>query len=120
MMATDAGLIEMMNQAMTIESWVSQDQYGAPSYGSPFQVKAYIDRRSRMVLDWSGQAKLATAAIYVAVTSNDPNALPQVGAKDRITLPGGEKPVILSVQSMPDERGRPYCEVVYTTMMGGA
>ncbi len=99
--------LEWFGQSVTVEPWVRDDQYGQPVYGAPVSYSARVQEKVKMIRDTQGQQVVSTSQVYFdgSVT---------VTVKDRITLPDGTQPLILSIGGSPDETGVIDHRVVYT------
>lgn len=88
-MAIDPQLSSFMPHTVTIAAFTSKNNYGEDSVGSTRTAKAYVE--PSIVLDQSVQTNEqhpATTA-YIADTN--------IGIRDRITLPDGSNPEIVSI-----------------------
>ncbi len=94
-------------QTVTVESYLGNNAYGEPQYGTPVQCPAFVQRKIKLVRDRTGREVVSTAQVYLDGSVN-------VGVQDRITLPDGNQPVILSVEALPDETGGTHHLVVNT------
>lgn len=101
----DYELQGMMAHTVTLEQFVVKDGYSRPSFTSPVTLKARIEQRNQFVRDNAGREVVSSTTVYL-----EPVA---VRIEDRLTLPDGSTPAILSVQSVDDEVG-PVMTVVYT------
>lgn len=101
----DQELVEMLAQEVTVESFVSNNEYSTPTYGPANTLSARVQSRSKKVIMADGRELVSSAMVYLAGGSG-------VLVNDRITLPDGNSPVILSIERLPDEFGLFY-EVVY-------
>jgi hypothetical protein len=100
----ESDLLELLTQTMTVEHVTGRDGYGKPSYGTPATYRARVVGKVKMVRTADGSERVSNATVYVAATD--------VLATDRVTLPDGSRPLILSVGSFPDERGAHH-QVIY-------
>jgi len=99
-------LAHLMFDEIVIEKFSASDGYGDSSFGTPTSYKARIVRKPRMVRSSTGEDVVSMATIYLADESG-------VTVKDRVTMPDGSKPLILSIGGFPDRNGK-LCEVIYT------
>jgi hypothetical protein len=99
-MAIIHGLVALMNQVLTIESHSGVDNYGVPSYGAPADIVARLTQKQRLVEQIDGTRAVSRSQAWcppdVAITEND-----------RVTLPDGTQPRLLSVSLLSDEEGNP-------------
>jgi hypothetical protein len=100
----ESDLLELLTQTITIESVASRDGYGKPAYGPARTYRARVVGKIRMVRDANGEERVSSATVHVDATDIVPT--------DRITLPDGSQPLVLSVGSYPDERGAHH-QVIY-------
>jgi hypothetical protein len=105
-MAIDPDLLELMTEEVTIEPYAARTGRGIVSYGAGTAYQCRIVGKRRMVRDAEGAEIVSTRTIYLG-------SAPGVTVQDRLTLPNGDQPVILSVASTPDEDGT-YYETIYT------
>lgn len=96
---------DLMTQTMEWEPRTGLDEYSRPTYGSATTVRCRVVNRPRMTRDVNGQEVVSSTTVYC-----DGN--PGIGPEDRITLPSGDQPLILRVNSYPDETGQVYQEVL--------
>ncbi|MBW2561268.1 MAG: hypothetical protein JRE40_10505 [Deltaproteobacteria bacterium] len=106
-MPLEQGFLEWFNQTVTIEPFTGVNVNGEPQYGAAVQYSAFVQRRTRLVRDRAGQEVVSTAQVYL-------DGSVDVGIQDRITLPDGSQPVILSIEVLPDETGSTHHKVVNT------
>lgn len=88
-----------------IEPWSSTDAYSKPTYTTSVEYTCLIVKQPKMVRTVTGQEKVSSAQVYLT-------SAPTLTVKDRVTLPDGTKPVILSIDTFPDTRGD-YFSVLY-------
>lgn len=94
-------------QTVTIEPFIGVNAYAEPQYGVPVQYSAFVQRKTKLVRDRTGREVVSTAQVYLDGTVN-------IGVQDRITLPDGSQPIVLSVEVLPDETGAIHHRVVNT------
>jgi len=99
--------LEWFKQTVTIEPYYGQNQYAEPIYGLPIEYPAFVQRKTKLVRSAAGKEVVSTAQVYLNGTVN-------IDIQDRITLPDGSQPAILSVEVLPDELGNVHHVVVYT------
>lgn len=110
MMALDAELRALMIDEIDLEAFVSRDVFGAPSYAASVAVQCRIEGTNKKVFartrtDPQYMERIASGRIYLPPT-------PVITINDRVTLPDGSQPVILSVEANSDETG-PNHQVVW-------
>lgn len=99
---------DLMHDVVTITPRTGVDRYNKPTFGDPRQVQCMLTQRPKVIRGADGEEKVANTTIHLAEV---------VGVKvsDRITLPDGSTPGIISVSREPDpDRGGVSFEVVYT------
>jgi len=106
-MALEQDFLKWFNQTVKIESFTSINIYGEPQYGTAVQCSAFIEYKTKLVRDATGQEVVSTVQIYLDGSID-------VNIQDRITLPDGSQPVILSIEALPDETGSIHHKVVNT------
>jgi len=72
------------------------DDYGNPIYSAAEDIPARIFKKNEMTRDIEGKEVVSTTQIFIESTAT---------TKDRITLPAGEKPLIISVSDVDDYSG---------------
>lgn len=105
-MALEAELLDLMVDVVTVAPFAAVNGYGEPSFGTATQIQARIERTNRKVYGADGTERVATTRVYLPPS-------PPVSERDRLTLPDGRQPRILSVERGSDERGEHH-QVVYT------
>lgn len=99
-------LLDLMLDTITIEHKIGQDSNNKFSYGPPITgVQCQIVRSNKRVLDRTGREVTSR----VQITLGRPEI--EVQVDDRITLPDGSQPPIISIQAAKDETG-PYWEEI--------
>jgi len=106
-MALEQDFLTWFNQTVTIEPFTGVNAYGEPQYGAAADYQAYVQYKTKLVRNAAGQETVSTAQVYLDGSVN-------VGIQDRIALPDGSQPVILSIEALPDETGSTHHKVVNT------
>lgn len=106
----DAPLLSLLVDTVTVAPYASQDAAGQATYGTATSYAALVEYASEKVttvgtLDGRG----GTAVVFHAVVHLD--GRPAIGLRDKLTLPSGETPRILSVRSYSDQSGGYTTEV---------
>jgi len=102
----EAEFAEMMVDTVIIEPGLTTTEfYAQPSFGAPVSYRARVVRENRMVRSDTGEEQISRTHVWIFGIAG---ATP----KDRITLPDGTQPLIMTVDRYPDENG-PHHEVVY-------
>lgn len=97
-MTIETEFAELFTQTVTVEPFDMYDSYAQPQYKAGTEYTARTVHKNRMVRDATGKEVVSTATTWVY-------GAPGITVKDRITLPNGNRPVILSVERYPDENG---------------
>lgn len=98
--------LDMMPRTVTIEPFLGRDQYTKPTYGAGVDYKARLQDRFQMVRNAEGEQVVARGIAYIACTA-------AVSVKDRITLPDGSQPIILSADNEDDETGAHHLRLAF-------
>ena len=88
------------------EPWTGNDG-DSDTYGAGVAHSCRVEQKAAKQLGDSGEVVVQSTVIFL-------NGTVTVTAKDRITLPDGSKPVILSVNSIPGPDGTAYLKEVLT------
>lgn len=96
---------DMMPHTVTHEEFASRDEYGLPAYGSPASLKARVSYRPHKVRTPAGDEVVARGEVWLNTAGTT------VDTEDRITLPDGSTPPILSVDGLSDELGAHHAKV---------
>lgn len=87
------------HQSVTIEhAAATWDAEGNPVLGTSSANTGIIQQTNKLITDVNGQEKVSTCQIFLSGNST-------IGYKDKITLPDGSQPRILSIEYMPDFDG---------------
>lgn len=100
------GTLSWLKQTVTIEPWTGNNG-DANTYGSGAAKACLIRQTSRK--ERSGGDEIVIQSTVITLDGSV-----TVTAKDRITLPDGTKPVILSVNVIPGPDGTAYLKEVVT------
>ncbi len=107
-MALDAIIQKWAHQSVTIEHMTTAwDAYGNPIVSTSSAHTAIIQKTLKMVRGRDGTEKVATCQILLQSTY-------AVGYDDKITLPTGEQPAILAIESPVDFNGNTAYYRVWT------
>jgi len=60
-MALEQGFLEWFNQIVTIEPFTGVNASGEPQYGTAVQHSAFVQRKTKLVRDRTGQEAVSTA-----------------------------------------------------------
>lgn len=115
-MALEADFLALMKDSVAIAFRTSQDGYGAPIFGTPLTYRARVEPHVKRS-PWSPSARSGNVSGDSVENWSSSRTFvtgaPFISEWDRITLPDGSVPVILSVEHVNDERGDHH-QVVWT------
>lgn len=106
-MTLEYDFAELFPHTITLESYAGVDGYSKPRYGSPTSYTARVEYKARLVKDSRGNEVVSSATVYLMIVP------PGLSDKDRITLPDGKKPVIITVEIQADTSAN-YFAIIYT------
>lgn len=107
----DPELRALMVQTVTLREWLSDNTYGAPQYGTPVTCEARVERKVRLVKGPDGRDVLSNTQVYLGFTAT--GGPPVLTPRTKVTLPDStEFASILFIESLPDETGTAYTQVV--------
>lgn len=92
---------------VTIAPWRSRDAYGKPSYGPNATYPARVETDIKTVRTPDGQERTSNTTILIA-------GGPSVSLKDRLTLPDGSTPPIVSLATQPGPDGAALYTLLFT------
>jgi hypothetical protein len=98
--------LELMPDTVGVEAFVSRNPWGIASYGARRDYRARVTYKTSYVRAMSGEQIVARG--YAILATTDP-----IGDKDRITLPDGEHPSVLSADRESDENGPLYSKLYF-------
>lgn len=106
----DAGLLDLLIDTVTIRAYASQNSAGEATYGSAVSYSALVEYDTRKVdvvgtIDGRGGAAFVSKALVYL------DGRPEIGLRDKITLPDGATPQIIAVKSYSDQAGGYTTEV---------
>jgi hypothetical protein len=97
---------DMLPHSVTVEPFVSLDQYGTKTYGAATTYRARVQGKTQIVQTMTGEEAVSHITVYLAAGT--------IGAQDRLTLPAPftpTQPNILNVQLVSDESGQHHSAV---------
>lgn len=97
-MAFDDAFLALMNSTVTISTRASHNNYGEPSYGSGTGYRARIHAKDGFVRTADGETVEVATVVWVDSTK-------AFTVDDRIALPDGTTPQVVSVERPFDEDG---------------
>jgi hypothetical protein len=104
-MAYESDFDELMTQTLTLEPRSAVDKYGEESYGAAVSVTCRIVGMPKMVRAADGREVVSNGHAFTSGPSG-------ATVTDRLTLPDSTHPVIIRVDSFPDEDG-PHHDIIY-------
>lgn len=105
-MTIDRALIALMTDTISWSTAGALDSYGVPTFGAVRSMRARIVEKTGEIRDKAGNVREARGVIWCVQDSTHANAqtfLPT--ADDKVLLPDGTTPPILTVESYPDADG---------------
>lgn len=97
---------DLFPAVVTIAPYVSRGTYGAKTVGTAVAYSARVIFKNQRVLAPDGTERVARGTVWVQGT-------PTMTVEDDITLPDGDVPTILSVETIPDEDGIHHVKVMF-------
>ena len=94
-------VMAMLTQSITCEPYIKPDGRGKPSYGTSKALTCAILGMLKMVRNMEGEEVISRETLYF---NADADSL-AITCHDRITLPDGRQPPIISVQPFYGEKG---------------
>lgn len=104
-MALENDFLAMASTTVTLAKESTVGDYGEPTYASGTAYTARVEPRVRMVTGPDGDEVRSSATVYVMSSSAD------VSVSDKMTLPSGREPRLLSVEPVRDDEGQHHVEV---------
>lgn len=98
---------DWLNQPVRFYPHEGNDEYGEPQYGIETLVMARVEQKRRRILLKDDVVAVSTVTVYMP-------SLPTISEHDKLKLPDDRTPVIIAVDSQPDEYGNTYYQAVYT------
>ena len=90
-----------------VVSATSYDAYGTVATSSTYTRAAIVQYSIKMIRDKEGNERVSTAQVYLSSTFT-------VSPNDKITLPDGTNPPIMSIGKTVDKDGITCQQVIYT------
>lgn len=104
-MAYESDFDDLMTQTLTLEPRSAIDKYTEETYGTATSVLCRIVGMPKMVRAADGREVVSNGHAFTSGPSG-------ATVKHRLTLPDGSQPVIIRVDSFPDEDG-PHHDIIY-------
>ncbi len=89
-----------LNMTVTWEPFVSYSGSGVPTYGTPVQLKCFLEGVRRIVRNREGEEVVSNWTLVL-----DDLRVASMKEQDRITLPTGESPPIIRIAPLYDDKG---------------
>jgi hypothetical protein len=108
-MPWDSAFLTIMTSTLTVTrlTGVSTDGYGRPAYStSALKRRCRVTEKQTLVRTFDGTQELARTVCWVRSTSS-------FSPSDKITLPDGSTPPLLSLDEYKDENGLPHHHTLY-------
>lgn len=91
---------------VTVQTFVNRGDYGKPVYGSARDYQARVTFRTRRVVNTGGEEVVSRGEAWLATVE-------PISAQDRVILPDGSEPLILSIDQVADEDGPLYTKFYF-------
>lgn len=95
-------LRKFFTEVVTVTPWTGEDDFGKPTYGTPCEIRAKIERQERATRTTDGITIRSRRLIYLFSTDTS------FTTKDLLTLPAGYEPLepkINDVRIISDQNG---------------
>lgn len=103
-----AGIIDKWaHQSVVVVASTGYDSWGNPTTSAASTYQAIVLHTNKVIRGADGNEKVSTCRIFFPSSAT-------IHADDRITLPDGTQPRILSINSYPDFEGNNVLTEVYT------
>lgn len=102
----DSELLSTLKDTVTVCKRGSINEYGEPQPEAGIVYPARIQRQRKIIRNADGDEIVSSAVVYL-------NGTIDIDASDAIQLEDGSTPLILQVDSSPDENGNAYFRKVY-------
>ena len=97
---------DLMPAEVTVQSFISRTSYGVASYGSPVTYQARVQFTNRLIRISESEQAVARGKVWLATTD-------AITVQDKILLPDGTTPLILTAQVIEDEKGPLYTQLFF-------
>ena len=106
-MTIESDYLELMPDTITITPSSATDMYGKRTYGgTPTTTRGRTSNKQELLRDAAGREIVTTGRFYCYGN-------PTVSIGDRLTLPDGSTPIILSIDTNVDETGASHHTVLH-------
>lgn len=113
MMPMDKALKKLLKQTVTIETFAGRNDANEFTYNPPVNYACRIEKNFQLIKTLEDRDVVSDTQIYVD-GDTDLGSGEDVNVNFRVTLPDGEQPEVLNVQSYPDETGQTYYKCIWT------
>ena len=113
-MTYEAEFDTFLPETVTYEPYLSEDGYGARTFGAAKSVLARVENKTSLVRDISGREVPSRGRLFMKPTATDASAV-RPTIKDRVTLPASyspQAPPIIDVLAVNDSDGVHHYELV--------
>lgn len=111
--ATAKSVTADLQDEITIEAYIGQDKWGAPSYATGVSYDALVEHKQRLVRDFNGNEVTSATRLTVLqpiAANGDADRLREpIDPRDKITLPDGTTHTALAEEGLVDpSTGKPF------------
>lgn len=92
---------DLMTDTVKVSPFIKRDTYGDPTYGKLSSYKARVNYETHFIRAATGEQVVARGWAIMATVN-------PVSVNDKISLPDGSSPLILTVNVETDEKGPLY------------
>lgn len=96
----------MMPHTVVHTPVLSRDSYGKITYGTGVSYQSRVVYKNKQVRSANGEIVMSAGTVWFAQTIS-------ISASDKITLPDGTTPQIISVEKYPDDRGDRFTKIYF-------
>jgi len=97
---------DMLTETITVYTRTGADSYGKPIFGGGVSYSCRIQWRNTLVRDARGEEVVASGNALL-------QGAPALSSDDKVTLPDGSEPLILTVTRAFDEEGAHHSRVYF-------
>lgn len=97
--------LDMMTDTITWQPLAGYDEHGQPSFGTATTIKCRIVDKEHFTRRLDGQEVIAKTTIYC-------DGYHGIDVNDKITLPDGSVPMMIRINTFPDEFGNRFEEIL--------
>lgn len=99
-------LTQSLQPSVTHEPFTGKNGEGGYSYGTGVQRAALVERKAKMVRNAQGEEVVSTHVVTFLrpiAANGSPGRREPIDHRDRMTMPDGSKPKILSIEDFTDK-----------------